>query len=305
MEYNDAKEITNNFEVGEFDEEFDKQFLGKSGGAQDPDAPPKYKTNQSRRTFVVSATLGKTFFTSRMMTKKVKSDLKKILKDNPETVPNMKLKEIMKYINFKHKTKVVDLTQDAMLPETLEVLKVDCPTEDKMLYLYYFVNLYKDKPMIIFTNSISSSSRIKSLLTLASKSLSYLDLRCTCLHSRIQQNLRIKKLDSFRDGKSSIMICTDVGSRGLDIPEVEVVISIHCPKDIDTLVHRSGRTARMGKMGTIYSKTRQVHHHRRCRRQKQTSKVQEGLRTRQNQEHPCSHDQLRAAKERYSKAKGS
>lgn len=47
------------------------------------------------------------------------------------------------------------------------------------------------------------------------------------------------------------MICTDVGSRGLDIPEVEVVISIHCPKDIDTLVHRSGRTARMGKQGTI------------------------------------------------------
>lgn len=40
-----------------------------------------------------------------------------------------------------------------------------------------------------------------------------------------------------------------MASRGLDIPEVEVVLNIHCPKDIDTLVHRSGRTARMGKQG--------------------------------------------------------
>ena len=129
--------------------------------------PVKYKTNQMRRTFVVSATLGKTFFTSRMMTKKVKSNLKKLMKDNPETVPNMKLKEIMRYIAFKHKTKVIDLTTEILLPETLEIMKVDCPTEDKMLYLSYFARSYKSKTMIVFTNSISSASRIKSLLALA------------------------------------------------------------------------------------------------------------------------------------------
>jgi ATP-dependent RNA helicase DDX24/MAK5 len=151
--------------VEEFDEDFDKMFLGKDDG----EAEVKHKSNPHRRTFVISATLGKAFFTSRMMTKKVKSDLKKIMKENPETVPNMKLKEIMKHITFKQKTKVIDMTQDVLLPETLEVLKVDCMKDEKMLYLYYFVNLYKDKTMIIFTNSISSASRIKSLLSLASK----------------------------------------------------------------------------------------------------------------------------------------
>lgn len=65
----------------------------------------------------------------------------------------------------------------------------------------------------------------------------------------MQQHHRIKKLDSFRQGKVNVLICTDVASRGLDIPEVEIVINVHCPKDIDTLVHRSGRTARMGKSG--------------------------------------------------------
>lgn len=135
--------------------------------------PPKYKTNSMRRTFVVSATLGKTFFTSRMMTKKVKSNLKKLMKENPETVPNMKLKEIMKYIAFKNKTKVIDLTSDVLLPETLEIMKVDCPTEDKMLYLSYFARTYRDKTMIVFTNSISSASRVKSLLALAGSSTTY------------------------------------------------------------------------------------------------------------------------------------
>lgn len=224
--------------VEDYDEEFDRQFLS---GSLKPEGPAP-QSNKTRRTYVISATLGKAFFTSRMMTKKVKSDLKKIMKNNPETVPNMKLKEIMKYISFKNKTKILDMTTEALLPETLEVLKVDVLKDEKMLYLYYFVDLYKDKSMIIFTNSISSSNRIKSLLTLA-------DLKCTSLHSKMQQNHRIKKLDNFREGKVNILICTDVASRGLDIPEVEVVINIHCPKDIDTLVHRSGRTARMGKSG--------------------------------------------------------
>lgn len=167
VDFGDA--VAGNFEfVEEFDEEFDKKFLS---GASLKTQTVEPKSNKNRRTYVISATLGKAFFSSRMMTKKVKNDLKKIMKNNPETVPNMKLKEIMKYIAFKNKTKIIDLTQDALLPQTLEVLKVDVLKDQKMLYLYYFVDLYKDKTIIIFTNSISSSNRIKSLLTLAGRLL--------------------------------------------------------------------------------------------------------------------------------------
>lgn len=165
----DAMKLEKLGALEDFDEEFDRMFLKGELPGDDSEQKQKEKTNPNRRTFVVSATLGKAFFSSRMMTKKVKSDLKKILKENPETVPNMKLKEIMKYIVFKHKTKVIDITQEVFLPETLEILKVDCITEDKLLYLYYFVNIYKDKRIIIFTNSITSSNRIKSLLALSSK----------------------------------------------------------------------------------------------------------------------------------------
>ena len=55
------------------------------------------------------------------------------------------------------------------------------------------------------------------------------------------------------------MVATDVASRGLDIPSVDLVVQIEPPKEVETYIHRSGRTARAGASGvciTLYdSKT--------------------------------------------------
>lgn len=74
----------------------------------------------------------------------------------------------------------------------------------------------------------------------------------------MQQRSRIKKLDKFRTNKKSnnngnVLICTDVGSRGLDIPEVDIVINYHIPLTCENFVHRSGRTARANKSGICIS----------------------------------------------------
>jgi superfamily II DNA/RNA helicase len=160
-------ELPNIDYLADFDPEFDEMFLkGQETAVEDSSDRTPRPTNRGEPSWFQPPS-GKSFFSSRMMTKKVKNDLKKVLKENPETTPNMKLKEIMKHVQFKHKTKVIDMTQDLLLPDSLEILKVDVPKEEKMLYLYYFVNLYKDKSIIIFTNSINSSARIKSLLALA------------------------------------------------------------------------------------------------------------------------------------------
>jgi ATP-dependent RNA helicase DDX21 len=54
----------------------------------------------------------------------------------------------------------------------------------------------------------------------------------------------------FREHKFQVLVATDVASRGLDIPDVELIIQLEPPKDTESYIHRSGRTARAGKSGT-------------------------------------------------------
>lgn len=64
----------------------------------------------------------------------------------------------------------------------------------------------------------------------------------------------------FKEGKFNVLVATDVASRGLDIPNVDLVIQVEPPKDVETYIHRSGRTARAGRDGTcitFYSKKHQ------------------------------------------------
>ena len=59
----------------------------------------------------------------------------------------------------------------------------------------------------------------------------------------------LKQFQKFRDGKYRVLITTDVAARGLDIPEVDLVICCSPPKDYESYVHRSGRTGRAGRTG--------------------------------------------------------
>jgi ATP-dependent RNA helicase DDX49/DBP8 len=73
---------------------------------------------------------------------------------------------------------------------------------------------------------------------------------CTALHSHLSQPERLQSLKAFRKQSVPLLIATDVGSRGLDIPEVAVVINWEVPRVADDYVHRVGRTARAGRRGT-------------------------------------------------------
>ena len=152
----------------------------------------------------------------------------------------------MKRIKFRGKPKLIDLTSETILPDTLTEYKVSCAEDEKILYLYHYIKHHSKQSFIIFTNTINSARKVTNLMRL-------LNEKVVCMHSEMQQRQRLKKLDQFTSRSHNIIVCTDVASRGLDIPLVEHVVHFQLPKDLDTYIHRCGRTARIGKQGTTFS----------------------------------------------------
>ncbi|XP_058097108.1 DEAD-box ATP-dependent RNA helicase 53-like [Magnolia sinica] len=70
------------------------------------------------------------------------------------------------------------------------------------------------------------------------------------LHGNMQQFQRDRTLTAFRDGRFNVLVATDVAARGLDIPNVDLVVHFEIPNTSEIFVHRSGRTGRAGKKGT-------------------------------------------------------
>ncbi|XP_043689533.1 DEAD-box ATP-dependent RNA helicase 9-like isoform X2 [Telopea speciosissima] len=95
---------------------------------------------------------------------------------------------------------------------------------------------------IVFTQTKRDADRLAYSM---SRSLS-----CEALHGDISQNQRERTLAGFRDGRFNILVATDVAARGLDVPNVDLVIHYELPSTSEIFVHRSGRTGRAGKKGS-------------------------------------------------------
>jgi superfamily II DNA/RNA helicase len=95
----------------------------------------------------------------------------------------------------------------------------------------------------------SSKQSVKQLAALLSKNR----FSCRAIHSDLEQNEREQTLLDFRNKKFSILIATDVISRGIDIDHIDLVINYDVPHDGEDYVHRIGRTARASSKGTAYT----------------------------------------------------
>ena len=69
------------------------------------------------------------------------------------------------------------------------------------------------------------------------------------IHGDIVQAAREKTLRRFREGQINVLVATDVAARGIDIPNVDLVVQMEAPRDLESYIHRAGRTARAGKQG--------------------------------------------------------
>lgn len=117
------------------------------------------------------------------------------------------------------------------------------PSKVRDCYLYHLLmNDLKGKTMIIFVGKCLTAELLRFWFK-------ELGIEVAALHSQLNQPDRIAALARFKSGQLPILISTDVGSRGLDIPNVEVVLNYDVPLDARDYVHRIGRTARAGRSG--------------------------------------------------------
>ena len=73
------------------------------------------------------------------------------------------------------------------------------------------------------------------------------------LHGDMASSERLKISKTFSQGKSQVLVATDVAARGIDVPELAWVLNYNLPKNAEFYLHRCGRTGRMGKAGSVYN----------------------------------------------------
>ncbi|CAB4015760.1 probable ATP-dependent RNA helicase DDX49 [Paramuricea clavata] len=117
------------------------------------------------------------------------------------------------------------------------------PDQVKDCYMVYILREHtENKSVIVFTKTCYSCQVLAVMFR-------KVELPCVTLHSLMSQSERLASLAKFKTGIVNILVATDVASRGLDIPEVELVLNTNVPRSPDDYIHRVGRTARAGRGG--------------------------------------------------------
>lgn len=143
-------------------------------------------------------------------------------------------------------------------PVNIEVTPASTTVEKIDQTLYYvdkankkrlLLDLLKDKDVqsaLIFTRTKSNANRLGKFLAEA-------HIPTGVIHGNKSQNARQLALKQFKDGKSRVLVATDIAARGIDVNELSHVFNYDIPNEAESYVHRIGRTGRAGKAGTSIS----------------------------------------------------
>lgn len=127
--------------------------------------------------------------------------------------------------------------------ELISQFYVNVETEDlKFDTLLDLYSLISTSQAIIFCNTVEKVDWLKQKLVEN-------NFEITCIHGKLTQKEREDVIKDFRDGKTRILLTTDLLSRGIDIPLVNLVINYDLPINKETYIHRIGRCGRFDKKG--------------------------------------------------------
>lgn len=147
-----------------------------------------------------------------------------------------------KYLAKDHE--LIDIVGDMVNKTSVTVrhLAVKAPPSSRMNIVSDLISVYAGEgTAIIFCDTKNEANELGLSSQLATD--------CQVLHGDIVQSQREVTLQAFRDKRFRVLVATDVAARGLDIEHIDLVIQLKPPTDVETYIHRSGRTGRAGRSG--------------------------------------------------------
>jgi ATP-dependent RNA helicase DeaD len=128
----------------------------------------------------------------------------------------------------------------------IEQYYYDVKRKDKVEVLSRLLDVYDPRLSLVFCNT----KRMVDELTNALQGRGYF---AEGLHGDMKQMQRDRVMNHFRNGKTEILVATDVAARGIDVDDVEAVFNFDLPQDDEYYVHRIGRTGRAGRTGRSFT----------------------------------------------------
>jgi len=181
-----------------------------------------------------------------------REDIELILKDVPEerqtvlfsaTMP----KPIMDIAKIYQKNaEIIRVVKKELTVPLIEQYYYEVKPKNKEEVLCRLIDMYNPKLSLVFCNT---KRKVDELVT----TLQGRGYFAEGLHGDLKQQQRDRVMNSFRTGKTEILVATDVAARGIDVDNVEAVFNFDIPQDDEYYVHRIGRTGRAGRMGRAFT----------------------------------------------------
>ncbi|GAB6981731.1 DEAD/DEAH box helicase [Prevotella dentasini] len=152
---------------------------------------------------------------------------------------------IPSFVNMGRTEKIDFRIDDEQISERVHIYKVESPEKDKLGSLRNLLLSLGKGSSVVFLNYRDSVERTAAFLKECGFSIS-------CFHGGLEQDARETALYRFSNRSANILVSTNLGARGLDIPDIDNIIHYHLPESEDEYIHRVGRTARWDKLGRAF-----------------------------------------------------
>ena len=181
-----------------------------------------------------------------------REDIETILEQIPQerqtilfsaTMPKAILEIARKY---QHDAETIKVVKKELTVPKIDQFYFEVKQKNKEEVLSRLLDIYAPKLSLVFCNT----KRMVDELVSALQGRGYF---AEGLHGDLKQSQRDRVMNSFRNGKTEILVATDVAARGIDVDDVEAVFNYDLPQDEEYYVHRIGRTGRAGRTGMAFS----------------------------------------------------